>query len=451
MFRDFHVIRDDEADILFFPATYRLYRISKADAERAEALLAGQADAAPSGVLEELIAKEASAAGSETRDSKPWGETDSLCLYVANDCNLECAYCYNRSMRSSGPGMMSPDVAEAAFRRFFTQAGKRYAVAFYGGEPLLNFRAIRQMVEAGRGLEQARNIRIDFSITTNGTVFSREIGDFIAKHFSAITVSLDGPQEIHDAFRTGPKGGSHEKVLKNLKRLQARCGSKVAVSGTLTAAGASAYSRTRHHLREEGNNRFVLTPVYVAKDNPAAISDSAYESYCRQHESLCIAALDNQLADGSEAPKEALTVATNLLTHRKLRRHCNAGRDLAVGSDGSLYACHGLVGIPEFHMGRVGDEDDADKCRVRKLFAGLDVDSIPQCSVCWARYFCGGSCYAHSYFGSGTVSSPHGRHCELTLRCTEAAIKGFLRIVGDGDSRKRLYARVRKYIGAEES
>lgn len=451
MFRDFHVIQDDEADVLFFPSTYHLYRITKADAESVEELRAGRADAAPDGVLGALIAKEAEEAEAGRGDGKPWGETDSLCLYVANDCNLQCAYCYNQQIRNAEPGMMAPEVGEAAFRRFFAQAGKHYAVAFYGGEPLLNFRAIKKMVEAGRGLEKERNIRIDFSITTNGTVFSPEIGEFLGKHFSSITVSLDGPQEIHDAFRTGPKGGSHEKVLKNLRRFQARCGSRVAVSGTLTGMGVSAYSETRRHLCEVGKNRFVLTPVYVDKDNPAAISDYDYDLYCRQHEALCVAALDNQLADGADAPKEALSVVANLLTRRKLRRHCNAGRDLAVSPDGSLYACHGLVGIPGFRMGTVGDDGGSDRCRVRNLFAELDVDSVPTCSVCWARYFCGGACYAHSYFGNGAASSPHERHCDLTLRCTEAAIKRFLRVVGDGDSRKRLYDRARKYIGAGES
>lgn len=452
MWRDFHLIRDETTDILFFPATYRLFRVSKAEGDVLGAFLGGDLEALPQGPAAQIIAAEAVKAAAIPESHRPWGETDSLCLYVAHDCNLNCTYCYNHRGQDIHPGlMMKPEVAEAAFRRFFITPGMRYAVAFYGGEPLLNFRAIKAIVAIGRQLEVERGIHIAFSITTNGTLLNREIQAFLHEHFFSVTVSVDGPQEIHDLHRVGAKGGSYARVMTNVARLKAQGGPRLALKGTLAREGVVHYRESLEHLKQSGCQGVVLTPVDMSGGSAADLSDADYEQFVAQHEALNAEAVDGGFNGSDHLPAEALTVVANLLTRRKLRRHCNAGRDLALAADGSLYACHGLVGQPEFFMGKVDDIDHMDFQRVRDIFAGLEVDRLPECAACWARYFCGGSCYAKAHAGTGSVTAPDLRHCLLVKRCAETVIRRFLAATVQEETRRTLYANMCSFIGAERN
>lgn len=447
MFRDFHLIEGEGAGILFFPPSYRLFRLPAAQADGVRAYLQGNGALPPE--VAPVVQEEAERAAAMSEARRPWGETDSLCLYVAHDCNLHCTYCYNDRGRIANPGMMmAPEVAEAAFRRFFTEPGRQYAVAFYGGEPLLNFRTVREAVEAGRRLEAERGVRISFSITTNGTVLNREILAFLDQHLSSVTVSLDGPKAVNDQYRRHAGKGSYDRIVGNIGRLRAHCKARLTIKGTLTGTAVPFYTESLRHLQGLGTDGAILSPAGTPPDNPAAIGDGEFEVFVRQHVALTEAAVDRLLEDGAGGTEEAFNVVANLITRRKLRRHCNAGRDLAVTADGSLYACHGLVGVSRFYMGKVPQADSEDYRRVRSTFEGLEVDNIPECARCWARYFCGGSCYAHGYFATGGVARPDPRHCVLTRRCAEAAIRRFLAVVDQADKRERLYANVRQFIGA---
>jgi len=447
MLRDFHLIRNPREDILFFPASYRLFKLPK---EEGDAVIAWQESgcaAPPPGRIGSLMAAAAEHAGAEASDAQPWGEIDSLCLYVAHDCNLKCTYCYNQQGQVANPGMMmSPQVAEAAFRRFFTEPGRRYAVAMYGGEPLLNFQGIKAMVESGRRLEAERGISIAFSITTNGTVFNRERIKFLNDQFSSISVSIDGSKEDHDRHRIAAQGSAYDRVLKQLPGVLEHCGNKVSVLGTLTGATATRYTEVLDHLRSLCTSRVALSPVEGADDNPAVMDAVAYEAYSQQHAALCVAAIESGL-EGT-APREAINVVTNMLTRRKLRRHCNAGCNPAISADGSLYACHGLVGVQGFAMGNVADADNPAYRQVHTAFANLDVDRIEQCSACWVRYFCGGQCYAHAYYRSGGTATPDQKYCHHVKRCITASINSFVAAMGNPDLRQRLYANAKRLIGA---
>jgi len=447
MFRDFHLIRNPREDVLFFPASYRLFKLPKEEGDAVAACRESGRALSLSGRIGSIIAAEAEKATAMVDNSQPCGETDNLCLYVAHDCNLHCTYCYNHQGHVANPGMMMPpEVAESAFRRFFTVPGRKYTVAMYGGEPLLNFHGIKAMVEAGRRLEAERGIGISFSITTNGTVFNRERIKFLGDQFASISVSIDGPKEDHDRHRLAARGSSYDRVIKHLPGVLAYCGDKVSLLGTLTGTAAARYVDLLGHLRSLGTNRVALSPVDGTDDNPAAMNASEYEAYSRQHEALCASAIENGLE--GDAPREAINVVANLLTRRKLHRYCNAGCNPAITADGSIYACHGLVGIPEFGMGNVTDADSPAYRRVHSAFVKLDVDQIEQCASCWARYFCGGQCYAQAHFRSGDVVIPDARYCGHVKRCISASINSFVSVVENPDIRGRLYANAKRLIGA---
>lgn len=457
MWRDFHLIREEGADILFFPVTYRLFRVGKQEGDEISLFLSGMTKTPPGGAVLKIIEAEFEKAIAEVMPTSDvmrhsWGETDSLCLYVAHDCNLDCSYCYNDRGRNHHPGlMMAPEIAEAAFRRFFITPGKQYAAAFYGGEPLLNFRGIKEIVAIGKRLEQERNLRISFSMTTNGTLLNREIEDFARRYLSSITVSIDGPKTIHDRYRCGSKGGSYERVVANLERLKGSGRPRITLKGTLGRESVGLYRESLAHLQGLGTDGITLTPVVGQGESEAELTDADYDRFVTQHETLNAAAVESGFSGDSYLPEEAVNVVANLLTKRKLRRHCNAGRDLAVTADGSLYACHGLVGQPEFFMGPVDGSDETAFKRVQSLFSNLDVDQLPQCANCWARYFCGGSCYANAFGVAGSVTAPEPRHCMLVKRCAETVIRSFLTIASRESIRKSLYDNMRRHIGAAES
>lgn len=443
MHRDFHVICGDPTDLLFLPQSYRVFRLEK---EESATLLAWQTseDATPpSARIRNVLADEV--CSGPTSDPHPWGETDNLCLYVAHDCNLECTYCYNDRGRVANPGMMmTPEVAEIAFRRFFTVPGRKYSVSMYGGEPLMNFRGIKAMVEVGTLLEAERGIRISYSITTNGMLLNRRRIEFLHEHFSSISISVDGAKADHDRYRIALKGSAYDHTTRHLPALLSRCGDKVSLLGTLTGTAADRYCAALQHMRGLGTHRVSLSPVDGSDDNPAAMSTAQYETYSRQHEALCVEAIENGL-DG-HAPREAINVVTNMLTRRRLQRFCNAGCNTAVTADGSIYACHGLVGVPEFAMGNVADDHNPAYVRVQAAFSRLNVDQT-QCSTCWARYLCGGQCYAQAHFRCGDICVPESRYCAHVRRCLAVGIRSFVTVVEDTEKRARLYANIKRIIG----
>lgn len=445
MLCDFHVLRGSPVDILFFPRSYRLFKLARNEGDALINWQTGESAVLPPGRLGQLIA--ADAGDNSESNSQPWGDTTSLCLYVAHDCNLQCTYCYNNRGHAANPGMMmAPEIAEAAFRRFFTVPGRTYAVSMYGGEPLMNYRGIKAMVEVGSRLEAERGIHITYSVTTNGVLLNRERIRFLGNRFSSISVSVDGPKSVHDRYRIAPKGSAYDLVLKHLPGLLDYCGDKVSLVGTLTGTAAYRYTELLDYLRSLGTTRVSLAPVDTAADNQATMDVAEFEAYSRQHEALCVAAIEGGMEE--HAPQLAINVVTNMLTRRKLRRICNAGCDPAITADGSIYACHSLVGIPEFAMGNVADLDRTAYTQVCAAFAKLDVDGIDKCSSCWVRYFCGGQCYVQAYFHCGSIAAPDERYCDHVKRCVTASIKSFITTVEKPTTRERLYANARKIVGA---
>ncbi len=451
MFRDFHLVEGPEADYLFFPESVKFYTVPKELAPTITGYLAG-GDCVPPAIApllekEEALAREAVETQRE-RLTAPV-DADSLCFYMAHDCNLACTYCYNKQGHAANPlMMMTGDVVDAAMRRWFTEPSRTYAVSFYGGEPLLNFRGMKEAVALGKALEEERGIKIIYSMTTNGTVLSDEIVAFIDQHVSNVTVSLDGPQAVHDRHRLwqnkSESHGTYQKVVSNLNRLRRETRAKVTLKGTLAGDAVDLYEESLQHLRELDSNGVMLTPAYTEPGNGAAIDDAAYSEYVRRYaeqSKLFFTSDDGQgAADGS-----ALDMVANLLTRRKFTKHCDAGTNPAVTADGSLYACHGLVGVPEFYMGKLGDGREQEM-QMKALFDRLNVCEMDECRQCWVRYLCGGSCYAHAYFNTGSVHRAEPRHCELAKKNAETVIVQFMVAMADPEKRARVYRAVKETI-----
>lgn len=456
MFRDFHLIKGQGTDYLFFPESVKFYTVPQGLTAEIADYLAGSGNVPPA--IAPLLEKEEglarNAAEKQRNRLAPSGAADSLCLYMAHDCNLACTYCYNDRGRSANAFMMMrDDVIEAALRRYFTEPGRTYAVSFYGGEPLLNFKGMKRAVEIGRALEQERGITIIYSMTTNGTVLSDEIVAFIDRHVGTVTVSLDGPMEVNDRHRLwqGKSGnrGSYAKVLLNLERLKRETRAKVTIKATLTGDGVSCYEQSLRHLRALDVDGVMMTPVNTEPGNAAAIDDVAYADYvrrCTEQSRRFFTACDDGQGDGA-----ALDIVANLLTKRKFYKHCDAGTNPAITADGSLYACHGLVGISDFYMGKLGEEGRVQEDRIKNLFDRLNVCEVQECRQCWARYLCGGSCYAHAYFNTGGIDRADPRHCMLVKKNAETVIVTLMEAMLDPEKRARVYQIIKDTINPGKS
>lgn len=447
MWRDFQVIAGPAGQFAFFPESGRFYALPDQTAQRLRAYLEGAAELPPEA---EPMVRSEEAKGPAVLPSTEEGEVTSLCLYAAHDCNLACTYCYNQRGRAVAPfAMMSPETARAAIDRFFRRPGVSYAVAFYGGEPLLNLPLIRATVDHAERLRAEKGIQISFSVTTNGTVMNREILALLQRHFSSVTVSLDGIKPVNDLHRCYEKSArrsAHDKAVETIRLLKEKTSLRVTVKGTLTAQGLPHYRESLDYLQSLGADAAALDPAFGPEDADWTLNGDRFERYV----DLLAAEAGGDLSDIGEdqAPWHEYTfqIVANLLTKRRLLRHCNAGRDLAVMADGSLYACHGLAGVPAFHMGRADDPESADFERVRQTFHGLDVRSVSECDACWARYLCGGSCYANAWFKTGTVKRPDPKHCITFKRVAEKVVAAFVETATDPVRTKALARKIKGMI-----
>lgn len=446
MFRDFHVIDGKNESCLFFPETFKFYAVSMEDGKSLKRFL-NEGTAIRNELMAILINEEKKV----SVEMQPVdAEADSLCLYMAHDCNLSCTYCYNDGGRSVNPSiMMSEDVAETAFRRFFTKTGKSYSVSFYGGEPLLNFKTIKRAIEIGDALKRERGIRLSYFLTTNGTILTEEMKRLIKERISNVCISIDGTKEIHDLHRKGIRGSSYEKAVKNLNRLRGSH-SRVTLRATVSGQAVSHLEEIVYHLSTLSPDAFSVSPVNTGSTNPAYISDENFEEFVRRFIELTKRHF-SEIIDGTGTGfKYTFNVVSNLLTKRRFFRHCDAGKNPAITADGSIYACHGLVGIKDFYMGKVTENEGIGFQRIKETFAGLNVRAIDECRTCWARYLCGGSCYAYAYFNSGTFYKPDPRHCLLFKRNAEAVIREFLKNMNDPVKRDGLYGGIKKFMNSKK-
>lgn len=444
MFRDFHVIDGEKGSYIFFPGTFKFYGVSREDGK---ALMLFSEDGSPvRPELEAILTDEErkEAAGKDSGDM----ETDSLCLYMAHDCNLSCTYCYNDGGRSVNPDMMmTPDIAEAAFRRFFTKPGKSYAVSFYGGEPLLNFRTIKKAVEIGDVLERERGIRISYSMTTNGTILTDEMAEFIKRRISDLCISIDGKRDVHDVHRKGTMESPYEKAIENLQRLGGgNC--RITLRGTVSGDAVRHIGETVSHLSTLPSDGFSVSPVNTESTNPAFMSNEDFDEYIKRFVDLTKRHFGEIIEGTGQGFKYTFNIVLNLITKRRFVKHCDAGQNPAIAADGSMYVCHGLVGDEDFYMGNVVKEQERSFDRMKDIFSGLTVYGIEACRVCWARYLCGGSCYAHAYINTGDLYRPEPRHCLLFKRNAEVVITEFLEAMDEPVKREGIYRTVRKAVTA---
>ena len=348
----------------------------------------------------------------------------AMCLNIAHDCQLRCKYCF-ASTGDFGKGrkLMSFETGKHAIDFLLENSGDRpnLELDFFGGEPLMNFNVVKQVVEYARSREKEYNKKFRFTITTNGLLLDDEKIDFINREMSNVVLSIDGRKEVNDYFRVLPNGqGCYDIIMPKYKKLVAGRGDKeYYVRGTFTNKNLD-FSNDVFALNEAGFDQISVEPV-VGDDDVYALTEKDLPTVFAEYEKLAQRLLENEkqgkkfnffhfMLDLDQGPCAI-----------KRLRGCGCGNDyVAITPDGDIFPCHQFVGIDEYKMGNI-DEGTFDQ-EMKADFAKAHVYSKPDCRECWAKFYCSGGCNANNYQYMGDIRTAHKISCQLEKKRLECAI-----------------------------
>jgi uncharacterized protein len=320
----------------------------------------------------------------------------ALSLAIAQKCNLGCTYCYAQQGEFGGPAknMALADALRAVeLLVAAAEPGARLNLAFLGGEPLVNRKVLRAATERALELANDRGAKITFSITTNGTLLSEDDGRFFEEHAFAVTVSLDGPREVHDALRPFKGGrGSYDAIMKRVEPLL-KLQRKMQVSARVTVTpGNLSLRRTLDTFIAAGFHSVGFSPMLSAPTGEGEMQSGELELMLGEMID-CGREFERASRRGQRYPFANMVNAMREI-HRGTHRPypCGAGAGyLGVSADGELAACHRFVGDEAGAMGSL--DEGVDLSRQADWLAARHVHRQEPCRSCWARYLCGGGCH----------------------------------------------------------
>ena len=353
------------------------------------------------------------------------GVVKALCLHVAHTCNLNCAYCFASQGKYHGErAVMSYDVGKQALDFLVNNSGTRrhLEVDFFGGEPLMNFQVVKDLVAYARTLEPKYNKEFRFTLTTNGVLIDDDVIDFCNREMSNVVLSLDGRKEIHDRYRVDYAGnGSWEKIVPKFQKLvQARGGKNYYMRGTFTHANPDFLNDIQTML-DLGFTELSMEPVVCAENSPDRLTEEDFPILCAQYEQLA-ALMIRRRREGRPFTFYHYMIDLNggPCIYKRISG-CGSGTEyMAVTPTGELYPCHQFVGEERFKLGDI--YTGVTNTAVQNEFAACNVYAHPECRDCWARLYCSGGCAANAYHATGTVTGVYRYGCELFKKRMECAI-----------------------------
>lgn len=348
----------------------------------------------------------------------------AMCLNIAHDCQLRCKYCF-ASTGDFGQGrkLMSFETGKHAIDFLLENSGDRpnLELDFFGGEPLMNFKTVKQIVEYARSREAEYGKKFRFTITTNGLLLDDEKIEFINKEMSNVVLSIDGRKEVNDYFRVLPNGqGCYDMILPKYKKLvEGRGDKEYYVRGTFTNKNLD-FSNDVFALYEAGFDQISIEPV-VGEGDEYALTEKELPAVFKEYERLAKRIIENEKNGGKFNFFHFMIDLDQGPCAIKRLRGCGCGNDyVAITPDGDIFPCHQFVGMDEYKMGNI-DEGTFNQ-EMKADFANCHVYSKPECRKCWAKFYCSGGCNANNYQYMGDVRSAHKISCELEKKRLECAI-----------------------------
>jgi len=357
--------------------------------------------------------------------AKTGGVVKALCLHVAHTCNLNCSYCFASQGKYHGDrAVMSFEVGKQALDFLMDHSGKRrnLEVDFFGGEPLMNFDVVKQLVAYARSVEKERGKNFRFTLTTNGMLIDDDVIDFCNRECANVVLSLDGRKEIHDCFRVDYAGkGSWDRIVPKFQKLvEARGGKNYYMRGTFTHANPD-FLKDIQTMLDLGFNELSMEPVVCAPDDPSALTKEDIELVKSQYEDLARLLVQRRKEGRPFTFYHYMIDLTGGPCVYKRISGCGSGTEyMAVTPWGDLYPCHQFVGEEKFRLGDVWH--GVTNPDVRAEFAACNVYAREECRDCWARLYCSGGCAANAYHATGSVRGVYAAGCELFKKRMECAI-----------------------------
>lgn len=351
----------------------------------------------------------------------------ALCLNVAHDCNLRCKYCFASKGDYHGKReLMSIEVGKKAVDFLVKKSGnmKTLEIDFFGGEPLMAMDTVKEIISYAKSLEESKNKKFHFTITTNALLLNDSVIQFLHEHMDNIVLSLDGRKEVNDFIRIKADGsGSYDKIISNIKKIVAlreRDRKEYYVRGTFTKYNLD-FAKDVFHIADLGFQEISIEPV-VGKDGDYLLEPKDLKILFEQYKEIA-----GEYVKRKQSGKNPFTfyhfnmdIYHGPCIYKRLWA-CGAGRDyLAVTPSGDIYPCHQFIGQKEFTMGNVfkGKLNESIVAMSRQTH----VFSKPECATCWARYFCSGGCNANNFIINGDIKKPYKITCDLQKKRIEYAI-----------------------------
>ena len=372
-----------------------------------------------------LFAEDTFAEHAATLKNKTRGVVKALCLHIAHTCNLNCAYCFASQGKYHGErAVMSYEVGKRALDFLVENSGTRrnLEVDFFGGEPLMNFEVVKDLVAYARSIEKEKGKNFRFTLTTNGMLIDDDVIDFANREMSNVVLSLDGRREIHDKYRVDYAGnGSFDKIVPKFQKLvEARGGKNYYMRGTFTHRNPDFLEDIKVML-ELGFNELSMEPVVCAEGDPAELTKEDMPIVFEQYEKLAELMAKRDREGRPFTFYHYMIDLTGGPCIYKRISGCGSGTEyMAVTPWGDLYPCHQFVGDEKFRLGDI--YTGVTNTAVQGEFFDCNVYSRPDCADCWARLYCSGGCAANAYHATGSVRGVYKYGCELFKKRMECAI-----------------------------
>lgn len=356
----------------------------------------------------------------------------TLVVNVTNRCNLSCTYCYeygedriaDQNGGSGLPKRMSVETAQQSVDLLLRESGRAAHLTFFGGETLLNFPVLKETIAYARARAAQVGKTVDFSLTTNATLLTPEIIEFLAENDVGVTISIDGPRDVQDRFRVFRNGaGSYDRVLPGIRELlRVHRRRPVGARVTLTNAALDVGRIFRHLTEEIGFQEVGFAPVTTASGRAYAIDGAGFDRMLEQFRALAFEFLEAAVADCHHAFSNVKDTLEEIHKGMSKAYPCGAGFGLmGVATNGEVALCHRFAGSDRHRLGHVAE--GLDRERQRTLLAKHHIDDKTDCRQCWARPLCAGGCYHEAYVRYGDTSRPNLHYCEWIRGWTDTCLE----------------------------
>jgi uncharacterized protein len=355
----------------------------------------------------------------------------TLVMNLTNQCNLSCQYCYEfgadkLATPEGKPKFMDLETAKAAVDFLLAESGDRRSIhiTFFGGETLMNFPLLKQVVAFAKERAAQQGRHIDFSLTTNATLLTPAIIEFLSENHIGVTVSMDGPKELHDHLRVFANGrGSYDIIEPKVRALIQNHRTRPITARVTLTAGVNDVIRIFRHLKQDlGFHEVGFAPVTTSPNQLYAINAQGMDNVLDQFHTLAEEYLEYALRGESHGFSNVSDTLAELCQGVNKSHPCGAGLGLlGVGPSGDIAPCHRFVDSDAHALGHISTGIDREKQTdfLRRGHIGAKYD----CHTCWARPLCAGGCHHEAFVRYGDTGHPNLHYCDWIRDWTDTCLR----------------------------